>query len=425
MRWPASLNVVVPVAVSAWAGLSHAQPALNAQPSGGAVVAGSATIAQSATKTTIQQATQRAAINWQSFNIGSQQTVQFQQPATSSVALNRVVGPNPSQIAGRIDANGQVIITNQSGVTFYRGAQVNTAGLMVTAAGISNSNFMAGRMVFDQAPKPGAAVVNQGRITVRDAGLAALVAPQVANSGVINARLGHVVLAGAQTATLDLYGDGLMAIDVTGQVARAQGGGAALVTNTGVIRADGGTVQLTARAVDGVVETLVDAGGRIQANSVGSRTGTVVLNGVGGNITVAGQLLATGNAPGTSGGNVVVNPSGSVAIASSARIDASGRAGGGTVAIGTTLARARGGPGTTSRHTAANVTVAPGATIAANATVRGNGGHVTVLASQATVMDGAISATGGPLGGNGGLVETSGMQVLDLGPTASVTAAAP
>jgi len=425
VRWPASLNVVVPVAVSAWAGLSHAQPALNAQPSGGAVVAGSATIAQSATKTTIQQATQRAAINWQSFNIGSQQTVQFQQPATSSVALNRVVGPNPSQIAGRIDANGQVIITNQSGVTFYRGAQVNTAGLMVTAAGISNSNFMAGRMVFDQAPKPGAAVVNQGRITVRDAGLAALVAPQVANSGVINARLGHVVLAGAQTATLDLYGDGLMAIDVTGQVARAQGGGAALVTNTGVIRADGGTVQLTARAVDGVVETLVDAGGRIQANSVGSRTGTVVLNGVGGNITVAGQLLATGNAPGTSGGNVVVNPSGSVAIASSARIDASGRAGGGTVAIGTTLARARGGPGTTSRHTAANVTVAPGATIAANATVRGNGGHVTVLASQATVMDGAISATGGPLGGNGGLVETSGMQVLDLGPTASVTAAAP
>ena len=91
-----------------------------------------------------------------------------------------------------------MVITNQSGVVFYKGSQVNTAGLMVSAAGIGNANFMAGRMVFNQAANPNAAVINQGSITVRDAGLAALVAPQVANSGVINARLGHVVLAGAR-----------------------------------------------------------------------------------------------------------------------------------------------------------------------------------------------------------------------------------
>ena len=75
---------------------------------------------------------------------------------------------------------------------------------------------------------------------MRDAGLAALVAPQVANSGVITARLGHVVLAGAQTATLDLYGDGLLSLDVTNQVTQAPAGATALVTNTGVIIANGG-----------------------------------------------------------------------------------------------------------------------------------------------------------------------------------------
>jgi filamentous hemagglutinin family protein len=421
-------RLLIGTALSAGAALSfalpaQAQPAPNARPAGGSVVAGAATFAQSPTVTTVDQSTQRAAINWQSFNVGSQQTVQFQQPSASAVVLNRVVGPNPSQIAGQIDANGQVVITNQSGVMFYKGSQVNTAGLMVSAAGISTANFMAGRMVFDKAPHPNASITNQGSITVRDAGLAALVAPAVANSGVISARLGTVILAGARTATLDLYGDGLMAIDVTGQVVRAPNGATALVTNTGVIRADGGTVRLTARAADGVVQTLVDAGGKIQADTVGNRTGSVVLNGVGGSITVAGQLTATGTAPGTTGGTVEINPSGGVTLAQTARIDASGQAGGGVVAIGTTLARAKGGPSVTAKHTAANVTIVAGATIAANATRNGNGGHVTVLSAGTTTMDGTISAMGGPQGGNGGFVETSG-PTLSIGNGATVRAGA-
>ena len=409
-------------AALALASAAHAQPAPNARPAGASVVAGAATIAQSATVTTVDQSTPRAAINWQSFNVGSRQTVQFDQPSSSAVALNRVIGPNPSQIAGRIDANGQVVLTNQDGVIFYKGSQVNTAGLMVSAAGIGNANFMAGRMVFDQAANPTASVTNKGSITVRDAGLAAFVAPQVANAGVINARLGHVILAGARTATLDLYGDGLMAIDVTGQVVQAPNGATALVTNTGVIRADGGTVQLTARAADGIVQTLVNAGGKIQAGTAGGRTGTIVLNGVGGSITVAGQLSATGSAPGSTGGAIEVDASNIVAVAPTARINASGPAGGGVIALGTTLARAKGGPGTASKHTAANVQIAPGATIAANATAKGNGGRVTILSAGTTVMDGAISATGGPRGGDGGFAEVSG---TNLGMTGVVDLAAP
>src|SRR5262249_31385229 len=271
--------------------------------------------------------------------------------------------------------------------------QVNAAGVMVSAANISNANFMAGIMKFDQPGKPDAKIDNQGNITVKETGLAALVAPQVANSGTITARLGHVVLAGGETATLDLYGDGLLSLSVNDQVMQAPVGkdgktATALVTNTGVIVADGGTVQLTARAADGIVQNLVQAGGTIRAGTVGDKTGVVALNGVGGSITVEGQLSAPGYAPGPKGGSVLVVADGNVGVTATAKISASGKAGGGTVAIGTTLERAKGGPGVIAAMTAKNVTVQKGAKVSANAKAKGDGGNVTVLATGATSMDG-------------------------------------
>jgi filamentous hemagglutinin family protein len=390
-----------------------AQPAPNARPTGGSVVGGAAAISQTGSNTRIEQSSQRAAIDWKSFNVGSQQSVTFSQPSANAVALNRVTGPDPSQIAGRIDANGQIILVNQSGVNFYKGAQVNAAGVMVSAAGISNQNFMAGVMKFDQPGDPNARIDNQGSITVKQAGLAALVAPRVANSGTITARLGHVVLAGAKTATLDLYGDGLLSLDVSDQVTQAPVGkdgrtATALVTNSGLVVADGGTVQLTARAADGIVQNLVQAGGQIRAATMGDHTGTVALNGVGGSIVVEGQLSAPGKAPGTKGGNIEVVSNGNVGIASTARIAASGKTGGGVIAIGTTSDRARGGPGVTAAMTATNVTVQQGATIAANAATNGPGGHVAILSQDTTRVAGTIRAKGGKNGGDGGFAEVSG-----------------
>ena len=408
---------------------ARAQPAPDARPVGGVVVAGSARISRAPGTTAIDQSSPRAAVNWRSFDIGAKQSVTFHQPSASAVTLNRVTGPNPSQIAGRITANGQVIVQNQDGITFYKGAQVNTAGFLATAAGITNRNFMAGRMVFDQPAAPGARVENRGRITVRQAGIAALVAPQVENSGVITAKLGQVVLAGAKTYALDLYGDGLISIDVNGAVTQVPHGpdgrsATALVTNTGTIVAAGGRIELTARQAAGVVQTLVTAGGTLAAPSLGARSGEIVLNGIGGSIVVAGQVLATGAAPGTRGGRIAVAPDGGVSLAATARLDASGAAGGGVVAVGTTAERARGGAGGTAAAVASGVTVARGAQIVADATARGDGGAVAVLSTGATVMDGAISARGGPGGGpgggDGGRVELSGRTLgfdgaVDLG----------
>jgi filamentous hemagglutinin family protein len=412
------------------AALAVAQPAPSARPMGGTVVAGSATISQAASQTTITQSSSRAAVNWQSFDVGSQHSVRFAQPSGSAVTLNRVTGPDPSAIAGRIDANGQVVLVNQSGVVFYRGAQVNTAGLTVSTANISTQNFMAGRMAYDQPGRPDARIDNQGSITVKDAGLAAFVAPQVANSGVIDARLGHVVLAGAQAATLDLYGDGLLSIDVTKQVTRTPNGPdgrpvTALVTNTGTIRADGGTVQLTAQAADGIIQTLVDAGGRIRSATTAGRTGTIAVSGIGGSITVEGQMTAAGPAPATQGGAIELTASNQVTVAPTARLDVSGRSGGGTIAVGTTLARARTqtGKGGTPSGTAQQVTVANRAELHADARDSGNGGQIAVLSTRSTTAGGLVTARGGAQGGNGGQVEISGGGGLTI--TGQVDTAAP
>ena len=377
---------------------ADAQPAPNAQPMGGVVAGGTAAINQTANTTTINQSTQRAAINWSNFDVGSQQSVTFQQPNAQAITLNTVTGANPSQIAGRISANGQVVLVNPAGVTFYKGSQVNTAGLMVSAASADPKAFMAGgNVALSQPGNSNAHIINDGNITISGAGLASLVAPSVANNGVINAKLGHVVLAGAKTATLDLYGDKLVSVNVTGAVTQAPDGGDALVTNTGVIRANGGTVRLTARAVDGVVTNLVTAGGHIQAHSVGTQQGRITIDAVGGSITIDGDIDASGKAPGTTGGRIGALATGTVTVQSGARVTASGAAGGGTIAIGTTLKRARGGPSVTGARLANAVVIQPGATMAANATSGGNGGRVAVLSSGTTTMNGLITATGGAL----------------------------
>lgn len=77
-----------------------------ALPSGALVVAGSAAISQAANVLTVQQATQRAVLDWQRFNIGSAASVNFKQPGVSAVALNRIAGNEASQIYGKLNANG-------------------------------------------------------------------------------------------------------------------------------------------------------------------------------------------------------------------------------------------------------------------------------------------------------------------------------
>lgn len=89
-----------------------------ANPTNGQVTTGAGTISQNGNAMTIIQTTDKLGINWQSFDIGAGEKVQFIQPGVNSVALNRIIGSNPSAIYGTLAANGKVFLINPNGVLF-------------------------------------------------------------------------------------------------------------------------------------------------------------------------------------------------------------------------------------------------------------------------------------------------------------------
>ena len=93
-----------------------------ALPQGGEVAAGAAEIAQSQAEMAINQTTQNAVINWQSFNIAAGERVSILQPNAQAALLNHVLGNNPSEIFGALTANGRVFLVNPAGVLFAPGA---------------------------------------------------------------------------------------------------------------------------------------------------------------------------------------------------------------------------------------------------------------------------------------------------------------
>ncbi|HEU4819525.1 filamentous hemagglutinin N-terminal domain-containing protein, partial [Janthinobacterium sp.] len=265
-----------------------------AGPAGGTVVAGQASINGAPGATVIKQGSQNAVINWSSFNIGKGESVQFQQPNSNAVALNRVLGSDGTTILGNLSANGKVFIVNPNGVLFGQGASVNTAGLVASTLDISNADFMAGKYQF--SGNGTGKVLNQGSISA-PGGYVALLGANVSNEGTIQARLGSVALAAGRAITLDVAGDGLL------NVAVDQGAVGALVHNGGMIKADGGSVVLTAQAAGDLLKTVVNNTGVIEAHSIDTRGGTIKLLGdmQSGTVNAAGTLDASAPAGGNGG----------------------------------------------------------------------------------------------------------------------------
>ncbi|ADL00986.1 filamentous hemagglutinin family outer membrane protein [Brevundimonas subvibrioides ATCC 15264] len=279
-------------------------------PTGGVVSAGTATLSTSGNTMTVNQSSQTVAINWQSFSIGTESNVAFVQPDTTSVALNRVLGADPSLIMGGLTSNGQVFLINPNGILFGRSAQVNVGGLVASTLALSDADLMAGTLRFSGT---GGSVVNEGAIT-SGGGYVALLGGQVANDGVIQARLGTIALAAGEAITLDFAGDGLLKVAVdTGAVGT-------LVRNGGLLQADGGSVIMTTQAAGTLLNTVVNNTGTIQARTIGNRDGVILLLGdmSSGTVTAGGSLDAS--APDGGDGGFIETSAATVRIADGARI---------------------------------------------------------------------------------------------------------
>ena len=105
----------------------------------------------------IKQTSQRAIINWGSFDVGSKSKVNFIQTNsageldTSAMTLNEVSGNNLSTIAGKINSIGTFILTNPNGIYFTEGSQVDAAGIVASTNAIDHTRFMRdGELYFYQ-----------------------------------------------------------------------------------------------------------------------------------------------------------------------------------------------------------------------------------------------------------------------------------
>ncbi|MBP6342831.1 MAG: filamentous hemagglutinin N-terminal domain-containing protein [Candidatus Omnitrophica bacterium] len=272
-----------------------------ALPQGEKVVAGQASFERPDNGSlNVHQHSDKMIADYQSFSIGKNESVRFLQPSSSSVALNRVVGIDPSEIMGNLSANGRVFLINPNGVVFGQTARVDTAGLLASTLDISNEDFLAGRYQFSGDGKD---VINRGIISVGPGGYVALLGNRVENSGAIEARLGSVALASGKAATVELDPKGLISIVVNRPSENVQSGQAA-VANSGSINAEGGRVILTSNSLNGVIRNSVNNSGIITANSLVERNGEIFLTSGGDNSSVVntGTVDASASEAGANGG---------------------------------------------------------------------------------------------------------------------------
>ncbi len=203
-------------------GMAYAVPAANTLPSGENVASGSATFDRTlSNQLTVNQASTKAIINWNSFDVGSNGKVVFDQPDTSSIALNRVTSASPTEIFGQVSANGQLFIVNPNGITFGAGSQISASSVLASVLDISDSDFDADNFVFSRGTATGA-IHNAG--TIEAQGILFL-GPDISNSGTLKAVDGNVTLVNVDE------------IDATTQAINQASSIAGVIKNSGSIQA--------------------------------------------------------------------------------------------------------------------------------------------------------------------------------------------
>lgn len=253
------------------------------------VVFGNVKIEKTADKMTINQETNKAQINWKSFDIGKNKEVEFKQPNANSVAYNRVIGGNASQIQGKLTANGKVYLANPNGVIITKGAEINVAGLLATTKDLEQISENGNSYQFTRKTKDGQVVkdrlvlkdgqelkegqvINEGKITAQD--FVVLNGDEVINEGEINVeknatKNGEVYLSSGDNFTFTLSDSG---ISVALEDNTVQG----IVKNEGMIKA--GDITLNAKGRKQALDSLVVNNGVLEATKVSNKNGKVVLS---------------------------------------------------------------------------------------------------------------------------------------------------
>lgn len=257
------------------------------------------------TVVTVGQTESKAILSWDSFNVGRETDLVFDQQGNADWAvLNRVFDINPSRIEGSITADGTVMVMNRNGVIFGGSSSVNVRNLIAASADIANDAFLesgiysglAGQNYVPSFTDAGGAIkVEAGaQITTSEpesvtagGGYVLLMGTEVVNEGTITTPRGQALLAaGDDFIVRPGYGTESNASSTTrGNEVRGfidEESESGTVINAGLIEASQGDITLTGRTIhqDGVVlaTTSVNQRGTIHLmNSASDELGSVTL----------------------------------------------------------------------------------------------------------------------------------------------------
>ena len=274
-----------------------------AMPQGEVVRSGKGEITRQDKDMTVNQDSKRLAIDWAGFDIANDERVTFRQPDRDSVALNRVIGDAASVIDGALSGNGHVYVINPNGVLFGKNASVDVGSLVASTARISDrdmTNFAGADGITMAIPEDSSAkVINAGTIRA-EGGLVVLHAAEVENSGTITNPEGTTALAAARNLSLSADTAGKINFTVDGALAKAK------ALNSGMLKADGGYLVMTARSAGDVMSTVVNNTGTMEAKTLRqNEKGEIFLDGGdNGVVELSGTIDASGMEAGQSAGSI-------------------------------------------------------------------------------------------------------------------------
>jgi len=431
----------------------------------------------------INNMSNRAIINWQSFSIQQGETTRINQGG-SAFTLNRVTSGDPSAIYGQLRAaNGGVLVINPNGIMVGPTGVIDVGGMVtLSTLDIDDEDFLdGGQNRFSGLSSAG--VRNFGAVTSRN-GDVVMLGNFLQNAGSVSAPDGVVAFGaggdmvveqnvdGSTISVLGAGPGGGTGIENTGEIDaaaaefKAHGNVYALaIKNDGVVRAggyefSGGKLTLEAGRRGNIVNT-----GQLRARDRDGSGGRVSVSGD--QVSLAGGSVDASGAPGRAGGSIDVSGE-AVRVADSARVDASGSTGGsvsiegGSVASVDGVVEARGDVGNGGSvdmtgeslnlgstasvdvsgvagggriragggfqgdaadiENSRSTVVEEGASLIADASA-GNAGGIAVWSDGDTLFRGEVSAQARGNVGNGGFVEVSGLESLMYFGSASTAAA--
>ncbi len=358
-----------------------------ALPQGANVVQGSASLSETKFQLQIHQATDFLQLNFDSFNVAANETVNFVQPSGQSIVVNHVLSADPTELAGRVSANGQMVILAPGGLIIHEGSTLEAGSLMAST--------LSPLLIYEHQLKlinvnSGAGIVNHGVIRVGQ-GYLELLGNNIYNDGSINNLAGDVNLHLADAALVRFNND-VIAIEVK------QSALDGVVKNMGQITAVGGDVNIHATVRNQIHELVVQNNGQINAQSVWQEGGDIYIGVNEGDIENSGVINSLSLDDNAHGSHILIEGE-RIANMGSINAQAKGFGNGGDVQL---LAMDA-------------VVLTQKSSINVNANLGGNGGLVKVFSPNfALFSEGAnIDAQAGFNFGNGGYVDVSGWQWVE------------